>query len=453
VIVIIGGGITGLAAAYELAVEGIPFVLLEEANRVGGLILTEHVGGCTIDSGADSMLVQKPAAIRLCEELGLSGSLVPSTPPRTAYIHARGALHPLPTPSVFGIPMTAAGVDAFELLSPDARAFLRKAIAEPHDVDSAGDESVASFFRRHFGPETVDLIAAPLLGGIHAGDVEQLSMKLVAPRLIERTRELGRGTPVANQTADADGMFRSLDGGMGTLASAIESRLPRGSVRLQRRALTITAERDRLLVGSTGEAFTARAVILAAPAHAAADLLVWIDPDLAELCAQVPYVSTASVAFAWRRSQIAHPLNGSGFVVARRHSSLRITASTWISSKWPGRAPDGVALLRAFVGGATDPEIASVSDDELSAIAVRDVSSVLNIAGAPLFTHVHRWLDAGAQHNVGHAARMQAIEDRLSRVPGVFVAGSGFRSIGIPDCVADGRAAGAAAARYVKIHS
>jgi oxygen-dependent protoporphyrinogen oxidase len=132
---------------------------------------------------------------------------------------------------------------------------------------------------------------------------------------------------------------------------------------------------------------------------------------------------------------------------------LRITASTWISSKWPGRAPDGVALLRAFVGGAADPEAASLSDDELSAIAVRDVSGVLNITGAPLFTHVHRWLDAGAQHNVGHAARMQAIEARLSRVPGLFVAGSGFRSIGIPDCVADGRAAGAAAARYAKIHS
>jgi oxygen-dependent protoporphyrinogen oxidase len=192
-------------------------------------------------------------------------------------------------------------------------------------------------------------------------------------------------------------------------------------------------------------------VILAVPASVAASLVASVDPALSVLCAEVPYVSTVSVALAYRRASIAHPLAGSGFVVARGYNDLRITACTWVSSKWDGRAPSDAALLRIFLGGAEDPDACTMSDQALSELAARDVSGVLGITGAPLLSHVHRWVNAGAQHNVGHLARLAQMDARLEQLPGLMLAGSGFRAIGIPDCIADGRAAAALAAGYVKM--
>jgi oxygen-dependent protoporphyrinogen oxidase len=201
------------------------------------------------------------------------------------------------------------------------------------------------------------------------------------------------------------------------------------------------------------ERLTAHAVIVASPARAAATLLERADADLAALCAAVPYVSTASVALAWDRARVSHPLQGSGFVVARQQSDLRISACTWVSSKWQDRAPSDTALFRAFLGGATDPSAALLSDDELAAIATDDVSRALGTSGSPAFVRIQRWPKAGAQHNVGHRSHLQQIEIRLSALPGLFVAGSGFRAIGIPDCVADGRAAAVDAAAFVALRS
>ncbi len=448
-----GGGIAGLAAAYELATRGVPFVLLESSDRLGGLIATEHVHGCTIDSGADSMLVQKRAGIDLCEELGLGGRLMSSTPPRTAYVYARGALYPLPSPSIFGIPRRWPGLASYELLPASERNRLADLLIRNPRPESnpsgAGDESVASFFRRRFGPATVDLIAQPLLGGIHAGDVERLSIVSVAPRL--RDADFSDLRSDIDAPAPGDGLFRALVDGMGELVSAIEHRLPPDSIQRQNAAAGLSRSAPTWHVTSRGGAHTATAVIIAAPAYAAARLFATVDPELSALCAEIPYASTASVALAWPRHLVRHPLGGTGFVVARGQSDLRITACTWVSSKWAHRAPADTALLRAFVGGALDPEVEHVSDDDLVAIAKRDLSRVLRIEGEPMLVRVRRWPRAGAQHEVGHSARLAKIEARLAQLPGLFVAGSGFRVIGVPDCIADGRAAGEAAARYVKI--
>jgi oxygen-dependent protoporphyrinogen oxidase len=164
----------------------------------------------------------------------------------------------------------------------------------------------------------------------------------------------------------------------------------------------------------------------------------------------VPYVSTVSVALAWPRSSVLHPLAGTGFVVARRQSDARITACTWVSSKWDGRAPEGTALLRAFLGGAHDPDVTTLTDDALIAIVRTDLGRVLGIAGAPLLSRVYRWPNAGAQHTVGHLDRVETIERCLARHGGVFVAGSGFRAVGIPDCVADARRVAGEAAEYLR---
>ena len=460
--VVIGGGIAGLAAAYELALRGRSFALLEASDRLGGLIRTEQTGGYTIDSGADSILVQKPAALALCEELGLRERLMSSTPPRTAFVYARGQLHPLPSPSVFGIPTTAEGLRSYSLLTERGRGELARLAAQGTDRASAAgsveerDESVGDFFRREFGEETVSLIADPLLGGIHAGDVERLSIASVAPRLAGAGKEAGGVLQALRRlpaTRDAEGMFRALRGGMSELVAGIAARLPRGAVRLNSPASSVSRNDDLFRVMTPGGALDARAVIVAAPAHRAVRLLEAIDPQSAELCGQVPYVSTASVALAWPRSQVAHPLAGSGFVVARRHSTLRITACTWVSSKWEDRAPPDRVLLRAFAGGAHDPDAVTLPDEALVAVATRELSEVLGTSGPPLLTRVQRWIQAGAQHNVGHRQRIALLERRLAAAPGLFVAGSGFRAIGVPDCVADGRAAGRAAADYAKIRS
>ena len=241
---------------------------------------------------------------------------------------------------------------------------------------------MADFYRRHFGPETVSLIAEPLLGGIHAGDVEKLSITAVAPRLVAAARSGRLFDPPSPSASAGDGLFKALRGGMGELVSAIEGRLPPGSVRLRSGAHVISLASGQWQVASGNGTVDARAVIVAAPAHAAARLLARTDPVLAGLCAEVPYVSTVSIALAWPRASVDHPLAGSGFVVARQHSRLRITACTWVSSKWQDRARPGMVLLRAFLGGAPDPDVVDLPDEALVEIATRDVSGVLRTAGA-----------------------------------------------------------------------
>ena len=446
-IAIIGGGITGLAAAFELASRKIPFALFEASPRLGGLIRTEHVDGFTIEAGPDSMLAQKPAALELCEALGLSPRLITTTPPRTAFVLKHGRLHPLPSPSVLGIPTTFRGIAGYDLLSPSARARLAFEPFVPARSDGA-DESVGSFFRRRFGSATVGLIAEPLLGGIHAGDIERLSMTSLFPRFMDAELKNGsvlRSFGGSRPTASSDGLFRSLAGGMGELVQAIERRLPDGAVRCGAAVTSVVSDTAGWRVMSAARETRARTIILATSARVAADLLRPIDGRAAALCGEVPYVSTVSVALAYPRRAIADPLAGSGFVVARRYNALRSTACTFVSSKWAGRAPADSVLLRVFAGGAHDPAVVDLTDNEIVDLVAREVGGVLRITGAPVLSRVFRWRLAGAQHNVGQIARTAEIESRLAP-HAVFVAGSGFRSVGIPDCIADGRAAASAAA-------
>jgi protoporphyrinogen/coproporphyrinogen III oxidase len=451
VILIIGGGMTGLAAAYELTRRQVPFTLLEASDRAGGLISTEHAGGFIIDAGADSILVQKPAALQLCEELGLTPRLIKTTPPRTAFVLKHGRLHALPSPSVLGIPIRFSSLVQYDLLDWRGRARLALEPLVPRRPPP--DESVASFFRRRFGDATVGLIAEPLLGGIHAGDIERLSMPSVFPRLsdAERTRGGVLRNITRGQQTSPDGLFRALPSGMRELVDAIVSRLPAGSLRLSTPAMRLQRAASSWRLTTDSEMLDAAAVLIAAPAYTGATLLAPVDSAAAAICASVPYTSTASIALGWRRHDIPHPLAGSGFVVARRYNTVRITACTWVSSKWPGRAPEGHALIRAFIGGAHDPHAVDLADEELIGTAVRDVSSVLGIAAPPMLTRVVRWRNAGAQHHVGHRACMAGLAERLRTLPGLFVAGSGFDSIGIPDCVAHGRKVAAAATDYVRM--
>ncbi len=446
--IIVGGGIAGLAAAYELQRRGMSVQVLEASGRPGGVIFTERFDGWVIDAGPDSILVQKPAGVSLCRELGLADRLVSTQKPRTAYVMRDGRLHPIVEGSFLGFPVGVAALAKSSLFT--LRGKLRMACEVLVPRGSGGDESIATFVRRRFGEEAAEYLADPLLAGIHAGDADRLSMRALFPRLLEAERQAGsviRSFRRLRVKPSEQGAFVSLPGGIGELVDALAGALTPGTIRLGAR-VTELRRAETYTVESTAGTIEARSVILAVPAYVAGGLLRSFDTTLAGLCDGIPYASTATVAFGYRRDQIQHPLRGSGFVVPRvEHSPL--LAATWVTSKWPGRAPDGHALVRAFLGGGRDPHRLERTDEALIAAAREALEETLDIEGEPIFSRLFRWTRHSPQYEVGHLDRIATIEQRMASLPGVFIAGSGFRAIGIPDCVADGRETAALAAAFV----
>lgn len=453
-VVVVGGGIAGLAVAYELTRRGVPFTLLEERHRLGGVILSEEVDGFVLDAGPDSLLVQKPEGIRLCQELGLGDRLVSTLPPRNAFIQRAGRLHALPAASVLGIPTAWGPFVRTSLFSWPAKARMALETCIPASRDDH-DESIGSFMRRRFGSEATEYLAEPLLAGIHAGDVDRLSVRALFPRFADTERAHGsllrafrRSASTGHPTetggpspaASAGGAFRSLPGGLSELVRALVAALPAASLRTGCRVTAVSRDGSRYRVTTeAGEPIEGDSVVLACPAYATARLVRGLDPRLADACGAIRYASAATVSMAFRRGDIGHALNGSGFVVPRVEGT-GILAASWLSSKWPHRAPEGFALMRTFLGGARDPEALSLSDADMIDRSLRALTPLLGITAAPLFTRVYRWEHANAQHEVGHLARVGAIDRLLDAHPGLFLTGSGYRGVGIPDCIADGRA-------------
>jgi protoporphyrinogen/coproporphyrinogen III oxidase len=448
-VVVIGAGIAGLAAAYELGRRDIRVRLLEAAPRVGGVILTERFDGWVVDAGPDSLLVQKPAGVALCRELGIADRLMSTLEPRTAYVLRDGHLHEIPEGSFLGFPIRASALVKSSLFTWAGKLRMAAEMVVPRGPDG-DDESIAAFVRRRFGAEAAEYLAEPLLAGIHAGDAERLSVRALFPRLVHAEQQTGsviRSFRALRMKPSPQGAFVSLPGGIGELVDTLVTVLRPGTIACSARATHLRREATYVVESAAGT-FRARAVVLAVPAYAAASLLRGLDTTLAGLCDSVPYASTATVAFGYRREQIRHPMRGSGFVVPRVEPSP-LLAATWVSSKWPGRAPRDCALLRAFLGGGRDPVRLDQSDDELTTIARRALEDALDINGEPLFGRLFRWSRHTPQYEVGHLERLAAIEQRVRSIPGMFLTGSGFRAAGIPDCIADAREVAAAAAQHI----
>ncbi len=450
-VAIVGGGVSGLSAAYELRKRKRSVVVLERAGRPGGIIQTERVGDLVIDTGPDALLVQKPAAVALCNELGLGDRLFPTRLPRTAFILRDGRLHPLPGASMLGFPTRLKPLFKSSLFGLSAKLRMAAELFMPRR-GKPDDESIAEFVRRRFGPEAVTYIAEPLLAGIHAGDVDRLSMHSLFPKLIEAEATSGSVIKAFRRNRgplNTDGAFRSFPNGLGELVDGLMRAVPKESVRLGSN-VTSVEQGDGFIVHVEGQPpIHARAVILAIPAFAAAELLRLLDADLAASCGSIRYLSTATVVFAFPRDAVHHDLQGTGFVVPRAEG-ISITAAAWISSKWPQRAPEGQALLRAFLGGARDPNVLSKSDTELTNAALGDLTKILSIRGLPTVTRVYRWNRSSPQQEVGHGDLMKRIDARIARHPGLFVSSAGFRGVGIPDCIADARSTASAAAGFVR---
>jgi oxygen-dependent protoporphyrinogen oxidase len=314
-----------------------------------------------------------------------------------------------------------------------------------------GDESIASFLRRRLGREAVEVLGQPLLAGIHSGDPERLSLRATFPRLADLEARHGsllrgfRATARAAPAAEAGSAFYSLKDGLGSLVGALVAELPPASLRPATAVAAVTrrGEGYSLRMAGGGDDI-ASAVILAVPPPTAADILAGLDGELSRLLAAIPFVSTATVFLGYRREDVSHPLDGHGLMIPWTEG-LRTSACTFFSSKFPGRAPEGHVLLRGFLGSARDPRALEATDAELAGTVAEEMAPLLGLRGQPVLARVYRWPAGTPQMEVGHLARMARVEERLASLPGLSLAGAGLRSTGLPDCIADGRAAAASA--------
>jgi oxygen-dependent protoporphyrinogen oxidase len=315
------------------------------------------------------------------------------------------------------------------------------------------DESIGAFMTRRFGREAADFLAEPLLAGIHAGDVDRLSLKALFPRFAAAERKHGSllrafkpnpQSPIPNP----DGAFKSLPGGLSEMVRALERAIGPAHIRTSTSVARICGNGPFVVTTTSGEPIETRSVVLATPAYVVGELMRDRDAALSKHCGDIPYASVATVALGFPRDGVAHPLNGSGFVVPRLENT-GILAGSWLSSKWPNRAPEGHVLLRTFIGGARDPRALEESDRELIQRSIRALDPVLGLRGTAVLTRVYRWDRANAQHEVGHLDRLRAIDAALAHHPGLYVTGSGFRGVGVPDCVADGRATASKVAQWL----
>ncbi len=459
-LVVVGGGIAGLTAAHR-AVEisreretALELTVLEARDRLGGTIETEHAGGFLVETGPDSFLSEKPWGLALCRRIGLESRLVGTDDRfRRVFVWFGKRLHPVP--------------DGFQLLAPTrltpfitSSLFswpgkLRMALDVILPRGGGGDESLGAFVRRRLGREALERIAQPLVAGIYTADPDELSLLATMPRFVElerRERSLivglwkaSRKAPAASTSGARWSLFVSLAGGMGELIAALASRLPSDAVRLKHRVGGIERRgvQWRVTTEEAG-AIDADAVIVATETHAASRLLRYVDPPLATMLETIPYASSATVSLGYRRADVAHPLDGFGFVVPRaEHRDL--LACTFSSVKYPGRAPERHVLIRCFVGGALNAAALERSDDEIVERVRRELGEALGITAAPMLTRVARHPASMPQYAVGHLTTVETIERRLAAIPGLLLAGGGYRGVGIADCVRSGEAAADAA--------
>jgi oxygen-dependent protoporphyrinogen oxidase len=457
-VAIIGGGISGLSAAYALSKRGVPYLLLEAAPALGGVIRTEVKDGFLLEGGPDSMLAQKPEGIALCRELGLGERLVPTNPEkRSVYVLHERRLHALPEGMMLAVPTKILPFARSGLFSWPGKLRMGLDLVIP-GRNGHGDESIASFLRRRFGQEAVERLGEPLLAGIHAGDPERLSILATFPRFsdIERTHgSLIRGMWAAPPAKLAPGAkppaaFYSLKGGLREMGDALVVRLARERIWTRAAVRSVSRDADGFsIVTEDGDAVGAERVIVAAPGPKIAAALEGLAPEAARALAAIPFASSATVLLGYRREDVAHPLDGYGMVIPQTES-LRTTALSFVSTKFQHRAPGGHVLLRGFLGGVRDPSVMELSDGEMMETVRREMREVLGLRGAPVTTRVFRWPGGTPQLEVGHLERMAAVERKVAEIGGLFLTGAGLRSTGIPDAIADATEVAAAAAEGVR---
>ncbi|WP_405515833.1 protoporphyrinogen oxidase [Streptomyces canus] len=446
-VVVIGAGIAGLAAAHRLAQRGARVTVLEASDRVGGKLLPGEIAGARVDLGAESMLARRPEAVALAREVGLDDRLQPPGT-ATASIWTRGALRPMPKGHVMGVPGTAEALAG--VLSEEGLARIEQDAELPR-TEVGDDVAVGAYVAARLGREVVDRLIEPLLGGVYAGDAYRISMRSAVPQLFqvarthtsltEGVREIQARMAANQQTGP---VFMGIEGGVGTLPLAVAD-----SVRARGGEIVTGAPVTELRREPSGgwrvvaadRVLHADAVVVAAPAPAAAGLLRAEAPEAATELDTVEYASMALVTLAYRRSDTALPA-GSGFLVPPVDGRT-IKASTFASQKWGWIADENpdVVVLRTSVGRYGETKILERDDTALVDVSRHDLREATGLAATPLETRVTRWTDGLPQYPVGHHARVARIREHVAKLPGLAVCGAQYDGVGIPACIASAYAA------------
>jgi oxygen-dependent protoporphyrinogen oxidase len=456
-IAIIGGGISGLSAAYYLEQEraaGAPveYTLFESGDRLGGVMFSDKIGDCVVEGGPDSFLTEKPWANQLCAELGIAHDLIGSNDAqRITYILVKGRLIPMPDGLMFMVPTKLIPTALTPLFSWRTKfKMLTELVHPPRPVDK--DETVAQMVERHFGAEVVDRLADPLLCGVYGGTAASLSVRAVLPKFVEMEENYGSlcramlaGRKKLAEMRKARGqapkpLFSSLKGGMQQLIDAIVARLNFGSLR-KATAISQLAQKNggwELITPRGPEFFDA--VIFATPARIASNMLAAVDAQLSEDLGKVEYSSSITVTLGYQRDQLKSCPPGFGFLVPRSEGT-RMLATTFVHTKFPFRAPDNKALVRCFLGGANDPGVLKFSDEQITAIVRKELKQITGLAADPWFVKVYRWDRAMAQYTPGHLERIERIAATLKQMQNLSIAGNFYKGIGVPDCVRTGKEA------------
>jgi oxygen-dependent protoporphyrinogen oxidase len=431
---VVGGGISGLVCAYALQKVGIEVLLVEAAPRTGGVIHSATRDGYLLELGPQSFTCTTELH-KLCTELGIADQLLEAPARAPRYVLMNGALQPVPmSPPAFLFSSLINGSTKLAL----ARDIFGK--STPPD----SDESVAAFIRRKFSDQLLDRLAGPFVSGVYAGDPEKLSVRSAFPSLYEAEKTAGsvvRGMLKISKTRKGPRERSTLNTfreGNETLVRALTNKLG-SAVLTQIKAKKVYRQNDGSfalsLEGRTAaEPVQAKSVIFATPTDVTGTLLSQIDSSFESLLTSVEYAAVAVVSLGYRRSDVGRSLDGFGFL-APRSAGLRILGTVWNSSLFPGRAPDGHALLTTFVGGATDPSAAKLQREELSSLVQREIAPLLAIKSAPTFSNVTIWPRALPQYNLGHGDRLASIAKNLARFPGIFLAGNYLRGPAIGSCV------------------
>ncbi|SPF34518.1 Protoporphyrinogen oxidase [Candidatus Sulfotelmatobacter kueseliae] len=452
-IAIIGGGISGLSAAYELEQRrsgiDLEYVLYEASPVLGGVLCTEHIDGCVVEAGPDSFITEKPWAADLCRELGLEDQLIGSNDAeRKTYILVGGRLVVMPDGLMFMVPTKILPTGFSPLFSWKTK--LRMTQELFHPPRAAGhDESVAAFVERHYGSEMVDRLADPLLSGVYGGEAANLSVRAVLPRFAEMERtygSLGRAMLAARRRMRAGSrrtpppLFTSLKNGMQHLAETVVSRLNPSALLTDAPVQAIQPEAGGWVVSAGLQSDQFDAVVVALPAAAAARVLRFASPELSAELAAIDYSSSITVGLGYDRSVRQSLPPGFGFLVPRSEGR-RLLAATFVHNKFPHRAPEDRALLRCFFAGVNAENVWPLSNDQIVGIVRQELEQIISLRAEPLFARVYKWKSAMAQYAVGHLERLERIERLRQQLPGLALAGNAFRGIGVPDCVRSGREA------------
>jgi protoporphyrinogen/coproporphyrinogen III oxidase len=429
------------------------FTLLEASGRVGGTLGTEHRDGFLLELGPDSFISEKPWALALCRRIGLESELIGTRDEhRATFVVHNGKLELLPEGFMLLAPTKFGPLLRSRLFSWPGKLRMALDFVLPRGPQQ-DDESLGSFVSRRFGREVLERVAQPLIGGIYTADPDHLSLAATMPRFLQMEREhrsviaamwkASRSRPQEAKSASGArwSLFVSLRNGMQTFVDILTARLSLGQIR-QHCAVSQIERTDGQwqVTCNDGSKLSADGVILATPTFRTVPIVQTLNPRLAEQLSTIRYSSAATVNLAFRREQIPHPLNGFGFVVPHRENR-KIIACSFSSVKYAGRAPEGYALLRAFVGGSLQEELFNLDDTAMEQVVRHELTTFLGIYTAPLFVHIARYPHSMPQYRVGHFRLVETIDRLVAQHPGLALAGNAYRGVGIADCVRSGEAA------------